>query len=48
VLTSSRKGLQEDFVSWVRSMRVRNGDYPVDYTPPAMKKAEPAVGGSDR
>lgn len=48
-LTSSRKGLQEDFVRWVRSMRVRNGDYPVDYTPPGMRQPEaPAGTGPDR
>ncbi|MFM7260970.1 MAG: hypothetical protein ACKO3W_10245 [bacterium] len=48
-LTSSRKGLQEDFVRWVRSMRVRNGDYPVDYTPPGMRQSEaPASAGPDR
>ncbi len=48
-LTSSRRGLMEDFVAWVRSMRVRDGDYPVDYTPAAMKSPDaPAASGPDR
>jgi hypothetical protein len=48
-LTSSRKGLQEDFVRWVRSMRVRNGEYPVDYPPPGLREPDaPASAGPDR
>ena len=49
VLTSGRHGLQEDFVDWVRSMRLSRGEYPVDYTPPTLKSPDrPAVGGPDR
>ncbi len=35
-----RRGLQEDFVKWVRGMRVRAGEYPIEYTPPAMKSPD--------
>lgn len=49
VLTSGRRGLQEDFVDWVRSMRMPRGDYPVEYTPPSLKSADrPVQSGPDR
>jgi hypothetical protein len=49
VLTSGRRGLQEDFVDWIRSMRLPRGDYPIDYTPPALKSPDrPAETGPDR
>ncbi|MDI9403508.1 MAG: hypothetical protein QM516_06510, partial [Limnohabitans sp.] len=53
-LTSSRQGLREDFIRWVRSMKVRDGDYPVEFVPAAMRDpdlANPgggAAGGPDR
>ena len=49
VFNAGRRGLQEDFVRWVRSMRRPTGDYPVEYTPPALLLPEaPPVGGPDR
>jgi hypothetical protein len=49
VLTSGRRGLQEDFVDWLRSMRMPRGDYPVEYTPPSLKSADrPVQSGPDR
>ena len=48
-LTSSRRGLQEDFVNWVRSMRAPKTDYPVEFTPPAMSAPDvPDRTGPDR
>jgi hypothetical protein len=49
VLTNSRKNLQEKFVDWVRAMRMPRGDYPIEYTPPALRspdRVEPT--GPDR
>ncbi len=49
VLTTGRRGLQEDFVDWVRSMRLPRGEYPIDYTPPALKSPDrPDASGEDR
>ncbi|MFZ4750658.1 MAG: hypothetical protein ACOYMM_09135 [Phycisphaerales bacterium] len=49
VLTSGRRGLQEDFVDWIRSMRLPRGDYPIEYTPPALQSPDrPAETGPDR
>jgi len=49
VLSNSRKNLQERFVDWVRAMRVPHGDYPIEYTPPALRSPDrPAPAGPDR
>ena len=49
VLTSGRRGLAEDFVDWVRSMRMPRGEYPVEYTPPALKSPDRTIpNGPDR
>ena len=49
VLSNSRKNLQEKFVDWVRAMRMPRGDYPVEYTPPALRSPDrPATTGPDR
>ena len=49
VFTPLRRALQDDFVKWVRSMRVRAGEYPIEYTPPAMKSPDAAnTSGPDR
>ena len=48
-LTSGRKNLQEDFVDWVRAMRLPRGDYPIEYVPPGIRlRDEPAPAGPDR
>lgn len=50
VFTPGRRGLQEDFVDWVRSMKIQRGEYPnIEYTPPGLKRPErQAPGGPDR
>jgi hypothetical protein len=49
VLSNSRKNLQEKFVDWVRAMRMPRGDYPIEYTPPALRSPDrPAPTGPDR
>ena len=49
MLSSGKRGLQEDFIDWVRSMRLPRGDYPIEFTPPALKVPDrPAPGGPDR
>ena len=48
-LTSGRKNLQEDFVDWIRSMRLPRGDYPIEYVPPGLRLREaPVPTGPDR
>lgn len=50
VFTPGRRGLQEDFVDWVRSMKIQAGEYPnIEYTPPGLKRPErQAPSGPDR
>jgi hypothetical protein len=50
ILSTGRRGLQEDFVNWVRSMKIQRGEYPgIDYTPPGLKRPDrPTPGGPDR
>jgi len=50
VFTQGRRNLQEDFVDWVRSMKIQRGEYPgIDFTPPGLKRRERAApGGPDR
>jgi hypothetical protein len=50
VFTPGRRGLQEDFVDWVRSMKIQRGEYPgIEYTPPGLKRPErQAPSGPDR
>ena len=40
VLHRNRRSLQEDFIDWVRSMRVPAGGYPIEYEPPALKSPD--------
>jgi hypothetical protein len=49
VLTSGRRNLQEDFIDWIRSMRLPHGDYPIEYVPPGLRVRDtPAPTGPDR
>ncbi|MCX5651567.1 MAG: hypothetical protein NTU45_09300 [Planctomycetota bacterium] len=50
VFTPGRRGLQEDFVDWVRSMKIQSGEYPsIEYTPPGLKRPDrQAPSGPDR
>jgi len=49
VLNPSRRSLKDDFVRWVRSMRVKDGGYPIEYEPPAMRRSDPVTpAGPDR
>ncbi|MEY2716002.1 MAG: hypothetical protein RIT24_2345 [Planctomycetota bacterium] len=48
-LTSGRRNLQEDFVDWIRLMRLPRGDYPIEYVPPGLRlRDETAPAGPDR
>lgn len=48
-LTSGRKNLQEDFVDWIRLMRLPHGDYPIEFEPPGLRLREKQVpSGPDR
>ncbi|MEY3027196.1 MAG: hypothetical protein RLZZ238_2093, partial [Planctomycetota bacterium] len=48
-LTRSRRSLAEDFVDWIRSMRMPRGEYPIEYTPPSLKSPDRvAPSGPDR
>jgi hypothetical protein len=48
-LTKGKLALQEDFIDWIRSMRLPKGDYPVEFEPPGLKlRQQPVQGGPDR
>ena len=48
-LPPARRGLREDFVQWVRSMQIQRGEYPIEYTPPGLRRPErEEPGGPDR
>ena len=48
-LTNGRKNLQEDFVDWIRLMRLPRGDYPIEFEPPGLRLREQQVpSGPDR
>jgi len=48
-LPAARRGLREDFVRWVRSMQIQRGEYPIEYTPPGLRRPERQMpGGPDR
>lgn len=48
-LPPARRGLREDFVRWVRSMQIQRGEYPIEYTPPGLRRPERQLpGGPDR
>ncbi len=48
-LPPARRGLREDFVQWVRSMQIQRGEYPIQYTPPGLRRPErQEPGGPDR
>ena len=50
VFTKGRTELREDFIDWVRSMRIQRGEYPsIDFEPPGLKRrTPPPTGGPDR
>ncbi len=48
-LTNGRKNLQEDFVDWIRLMRLPHGDYPIEFEPPGLRlREQQAPTGPDR